>query len=272
MRLLMAVFCLSIALAVLAQSPDGKDEKQQSKTQRDQRGTKKQPLFIEGIPAKKSEAETGEEREHRKKQISIGTDISGSMKTLVEHSEATVELTLLLFIATAVLAAITWYLALGAERTARRQLRAYVFVQSAGIKRVAIGGTPQATILVKNSGQTPAYDVRIAFGIAGVKNVQELEDLAKKNYGATRIVGPVHLSHGETLSPSCFFGGALNPAMWESLTAAKVKLYVHGRIDYTDIFGKKHWTTLRSTQGEKGTPVGSDRLAICQDGNDADRG
>jgi hypothetical protein len=44
-------------------------------------------------------------------------------------------------------------------RTARRQLRAYVLVSGSTVTNVAEGdGIPQAQVVIKNFGQTPAYD------------------------------------------------------------------------------------------------------------------
>ena len=44
-------------------------------------------------------------------------------------------------------------------RTARRQLRAYVFIDSTRIDGMNAGQTPEVALVIKNFGQTPAYKV-----------------------------------------------------------------------------------------------------------------
>jgi len=50
--------------------------------------------------------------------------------------------------------------------TAERQLRAYVSVDSAEMIDLTAGFTPAALLRVKNSGQTPAYNLTGIDGIA----------------------------------------------------------------------------------------------------------
>src|SRR5450631_2653183 len=65
----------------------------------------------------------------------------------------------LLFLATVALAVTTWLLVRGAENTAERQLRAYIFPD--GVIIANIQPSPEITVTLKNSGQTPAHDHRL---------------------------------------------------------------------------------------------------------------
>jgi hypothetical protein len=65
----------------------------------------------------------------------------------------------LLFLATMALFWATWRLVNGAERTAERQLRAYVMIRTVTVTNLIIGGDPDAAVTIKNSGQTPASDM-----------------------------------------------------------------------------------------------------------------
>jgi hypothetical protein len=70
--------------------------------------------------------------------------------------------TVALFFATAALVWATWLLASGAERTAQRQLRAYVHVTEARLQQASVGAHPTVHASIKNAGQTPAYNVSIS--------------------------------------------------------------------------------------------------------------
>src|SRR5216683_2590243 len=62
----------------------------------------------------------------------------------------------LLFIATVALAVTTWLLVRGAERTAERQLRAYIFPDDVTLTNIE--HSPEICVVLKNTGQTPASD------------------------------------------------------------------------------------------------------------------
>lgn len=160
-------------------------------------------------------------------------------------------------------------LVIGAEDTAKRQLRAYISVHGSGISGVEIGHTPVAKIAIKNSGQTPAYDVKVQIALTAVATASDLAAALRKNKAP--IVGPVQIGPSGKISPSSIMGSAITTAALESLMNHTYTLFVHGRVDYTDIFKRSHWLTFRLFQDGKGVPIGSDRLLICDEGNDADR-
>jgi len=65
----------------------------------------------------------------------------------------------LLFAATMGLWWATWRLVKSAEKTAERQLGAYIGVESCRVVTNDWGSTFEVQVLIKNAGQTPAYDV-----------------------------------------------------------------------------------------------------------------
>src|SRR5258706_6905725 len=75
--------------------------------------------------------------------------------------------TVILAFATAFLWGATRQLVKGADDTAKRQLRAYVFVDSVNVANVVEGsGPPESRVIIKNFGQTPAYQVTCVDWIA----------------------------------------------------------------------------------------------------------
>jgi hypothetical protein len=76
--------------------------------------------------------------------------------------------TVVLGIATGILGIATWKLwratdalVTGADKTAERQLRAYVSIEPVGLQDFVADRRPRVTFIVKNIGQTPAHRVRI---------------------------------------------------------------------------------------------------------------
>jgi hypothetical protein len=84
-----------------------------------------------------------------------------------------------------------------------------------------------------NSGKTPALDVRMTSLSMGINKVQP----ATTSSPDSGVVAP---GNNQML-----FGSAeLSDTGINFLLAAKVKLYVRGRIEYKDIFGASHTTTF----------------------------
>ncbi len=81
MRTLLVCLALCFASQVCAkqQAKTAKDDQLQAETHQDKRGTKEQPLVIEGVLPLKDEAEIRELRAYRAKQTAIGTEISDSL-------------------------------------------------------------------------------------------------------------------------------------------------------------------------------------------------
>jgi hypothetical protein len=150
----------------------------------------------------------------------------------------------------------------GAEDTARRQLRAYVSIDLAGIRDLSAGLTPIANLRVKNFGKTPAYDLAAIGGIAIGKSFGQLP----------APTGPTGISRS-TLSIGAVsdqFHRAprpLSPEEIAALAAGTLTLWVYGELQYRDTFNIQHITKYRfQTGGTAG--VCGDNLAVCQEGNE----
>lgn len=157
------------------------------------------------------------------------------------------------------------------ERTAQRQLRAYLFVDEPWIAGVQAGMTPQAVITFKNSGQTPAYKVRVA--------ITSFFALGTSFKDAPALGEPTE-SRG-SLGPGAYFTVGVPAPV--GLTAKDLNdirdgrrsLFVYGGISYFDTFDEAHWTSLRvMVGGEAGMrgkrPDGNLALASCEAGNETD--
>jgi hypothetical protein len=157
--------------------------------------------------------------------------------------------------------------------TSRAQLRAYVLTSKSVVTNFVSGGTerPEAQVTIKNSGQTPAYNVVNVGGFAIDKYpppptldlIISDDDFAAP--GRTReVLGP-----GDTsISVVSLNRPPLTAPEIASLTTGTSIIYVFGEIRYRDAFGREQWTKYRFMMGG---PVGvrGGQLAGCEEGNEA---
>jgi hypothetical protein len=184
-------------------------------------------------------------------------------------------------ISTAILTFVTLGLVLlGMEqsRTTRAQLRAYVLVESASIQDQgtlpsapvqATSGCPFARVIIKNSGQTPATEVRhisrITIGQVGTDDILCVSPTDQLIAVApATIIGP-----SGTTSSDSNLGRALTPFELTAMAAVGQALYVYGRITYRDVFGRKHETNYRLGYAGGYPPHPQTVLLFTQNGNSA---
>jgi hypothetical protein len=150
------------------------------------------------------------------------------------------------------------------RNTARRQLRAYVFVTQA--KFMKLPGHSEFLIFVQftNTGQTPAYKLTILSD----KKVAEYPlktDLIPREQPT--IVGSLGAGQHSRIGVSA---PTLTEIERQEMSKGKLAVYVFGRIEYKDAFRRKRWTTYTFIGGGP-APIGPDReLAIhAESSNDA---
>jgi hypothetical protein len=166
---------------------------------------------------------------------------------------------------------LTGYQAYIAKDSAQRQLRAYV---SAAVEKhpdLDSSSVPEATIVYKNTGQTPAYKVqaRVAFIAAGDKLTES--DIA----GAHAYLEKLGKSES-VLFPGQEIREATEPGVGIPLAqdqkiavsmGAQV-MWVLGEITYTDAFGYPRYNHFRLYMG--GTQAARyHKFVWAADGNDA---
>jgi hypothetical protein len=139
---------------------------------------------------------------------------------------------------------VTWRTFSHAEKSAERQLRAYLVVKTSFSEELA--GEPRGRILVTvtitNSGQTPAYDVGGWI------------DKAFRNY---IVPGALPTPTNQIMNGSSVLGPGVDRALqtiWDTplnsdesalVKARKKAIFFYGRTEYRDAFGHRHYTNFR---------------------------
>lgn len=147
------------------------------------------------------------------------------------------------------------------QRTAKRQLRAYIFVDEARVLDLPDHTKARVKLIFKNAGQTPAYDVmhnmgRVtrSVGDTSAFPIRTESDLT----GTKTIINPGGAFKMES---------ALNYSATQIAAVrdgAKYELFVFGLIRYVDAFEDVQTARYRAKLDPE-----SGQLAFCEEGNEA---
>lgn len=148
--------------------------------------------------------------------------------------------------------------------TAERQLRAYVAVSTATIEGASLGVVPQATITLRNAGQTPAYNLG-QWSMMGVA-AYPLK-VAPPKSDSQPIISRQTLGPGETLIAVPVFSRELDLTALIAIGAGKAAFYVTGEITYEDAFGHPRITRYFLFAGKNVVNDGSGPMAAYLEGN-----
>jgi hypothetical protein len=173
----------------------------------------------------------------------------------------------LLFTATAGLWFATWQLVRGAERTAERQLRAYIHIPSSTVSNLDSGnGDVTFKLVLENCGQTPAY--RVSFFAA--------QEFAQTGSGVPPLKpATVPSVKNVTLGPGSHYSATISiPAFSQAEIAAMTtgtSLFLHGEIKYEDVFKQPRSTRFCLAKGGSILyPIAGSDMFVASHGNEAD--
>tara|TARA_R110000868_G_scaffold33892_4_gene122748 strand:+ start:552 stop:1418 length:867 start_codon:yes stop_codon:yes gene_type:complete len=146
-----------------------------------------------------------------------------------------------------------------ARLNAERQLRAYVYVD--GISISWAGRVPEAVVVIKNLGQTPAYRTTNVFFIG------DGEDNDFANFEYEHPLSRDDLPPGGIRKATIKFE-SFDTNLTVAATSGLHSIYIWGRIEYIDAFNQPQWTEYRHRMGRKTKPeVPVFDMEPCPDGN-----
>lgn len=160
---------------------------------------------------------------------------------LREHNAEVVALsTVVMAVFTVALFLATWLLWRSGRTHARQELRAYVFLRD--VQLMNSDDTIEVTVYVKNFGKTPAYHFRLVCTLT----LAESDTIT-----FTPNPSPPEYQSISTLAPGaeqeCLrrFEKRTSEQEFALLAAGKLRIFVFGRFDYVDAFGKARFTNFR---------------------------
>ncbi|MBL8597723.1 MAG: hypothetical protein JNL14_08295 [Devosia sp.] len=139
-----------------------------------------------------------------------------------------------------------------------RQLRAYVTVKEIRVKSFVAGERAEIDIILINTGQTPARNLRCVAGAVPGKTGAPIKLLARRN----GLRGPPSSADlgasNSTYTVPVGTGNALTQQFIERCRSGDLALLVGGYASYTDVFGKLHRLVFSGTVAfnNKGVAIG----------------
>jgi hypothetical protein len=174
----------------------------------------------------------------------------------------------LLSIVTLMLWGATVRLVRNSDKTAERQLRAYVDIKSAKVENFEIGEEPEINIRLQNVGQTPAKNVRTRMDaqIAPFNDPLgpfELMEANPEEGSRSNIGKDGDITMFMIMEP-------LTKHFYDAVRYGESALFVVGLLRYDDIFDNPHHYRFRMFYHGESIEVGIDNLTTHGDGNDSD--
>src|SRR5579863_569479 len=126
---------------------------------------------------------------------------------------------------------------------AAKAQRAYLSITPDGVDDLRESGTPTITLIIRNEGNTPAYEVRFWSCIAIVTGdpFPNPTEFPEANFGPTFVLTP----HAEFFTAPKLTKWLSRVDFQEIRTGDRVRLYVWGRVEYCDVFKKPHFLAFR---------------------------
>jgi hypothetical protein len=162
------------------------------------------------------------------------------------------------------------------RRTAKRQLRAYVMPELASIADYSTIKPPPpaiftghlgAAVLIKNSGQTPAYKL-VHWG-AVIVLPANMEDSLMTPKRLPEIAATT-LGPGCTIHRTGWTEAKISTDQINAIRSGESKVFVYGKIIYRDAFRRRRETTYRLSYAGNYPPHEGATMQFCVQGNTAD--
>jgi hypothetical protein len=256
-----AVLALAISLALIVVLPAQSQRKPQrqnadpaqQRPDTNKQGTEDSPFIVKILPTPQTQTETKGASDKGENKWLDGWSLSDKIAAIASF------VGLLQFLA---LFATVWIM----MRTARRQLRAYVWGST--VRNVNIDANPfEAQMTIKNSGVTPAYDVRCWTRLKAYSAPLAAGftfEAAPRRIGGPKYVVNPDSDHSVLTQAE----PALTPDEIIAVKDGKRGLYIWGEIQYRDAYKKWRRTRFRLLWVHA-PPHARGMWRYCDEGNNA---
>ncbi len=136
--------------------------------------------------------------------------------------------------------------------TMRLQARAWVSIPGVvGKNEIQVGAPLSVGVKITNSGSSPALKMRLRITIAEVPKTL-ISDLPRQMSDGQSVRSPAVLYPGQEVEGRTGYvnGEAISKALIDALACGDVKVFIYGRVDYEDVFGRAHSSKFCFDLGE----------------------
>jgi hypothetical protein len=210
------------------EKPQPTNEKEQPKS--DQRGTEQSPIIIKMAPSPNAQDEAAQAK--REKEEKAATDRRIEITTyIVAGATAVQAIGLILTI-------------IAMNRTARRQLRAYLSAQPNYVFNFNPSVLAEIKFTIVNHGQTPAYKVQCS-GVVDILPYplpfnHPFPKLPEPRSKSRFVIHPRGNMDHHAIAARLFTANEIS----QIVAGTQFRLYILGEVNYIDVFKKKRTTTL----------------------------
>jgi hypothetical protein len=133
------------------------------------------------------------------------------------------------------------------RRTARHQLRPYIFFKVKVLEHLTQNGTIRAKVGFINTGPTPAMNLRVftRFKVGAPNEPDSFFATVESKTGSNGFLGSGH----DTLRERIFTVSSQHLA---DVRSGAKEIFLFGHASYSDVFGRKHMMTFRRRMYKKG--------------------
>jgi hypothetical protein len=154
------------------------------------------------------------------------------------------------------------------RRIGEAQTRAYVSIEGSEVSNFGNGVRPSVTTVIKNTGQTPAYDLKVhtMIGIGPLPYPGgALPDMPPPDpLGSTSNLGP-GVQRRNTVTKD----NPVTDQEFIDICEGREAIFVIGRVEYSDAFGIARFTNFFFLYSQRSVIRGDGGMETCVDGNEA---
>jgi len=150
------------------------------------------------------------------------------------------------------------------EDTAKRQLRAYMSPAESRLDDFKTDKIAWAFVVFRNTGQTPAYDVRSRVALRFVTAPVTDFELVLTGEESSSSIGP-----GLDIHPRISLPAMITSAHMSDFYSGKRECWFHGWVKYRDAFGEQRETNFRYFLDIESALSGRFAWSVATEGNDA---
>jgi hypothetical protein len=132
-----------------------------------------------------------------------------------------------------------------ARNTEKPQVRAYAFPVPIAITDYDIGKSPIGGVVIRTTGQTPAYKVRGKVSVGRPRYPLQPDENLDAAKNPDQIQDSALISPTDSLAIKASSNGVLDQAGIDTLDKGTMfRLYVWEELNYEDVFADAHWFTF----------------------------
>lgn len=158
------------------------------------------------------------------------------------------------------------------QANSKRQLRAYVLVDTVEFQRGGTTEPPKVKVSIRNYGQTPADQVQFVLMIDQTSPENEQKHSVGKEEFLTHANSKAPMGPDALLTLETKAKGPLHQDDVLFLHTGSKPIYAFGRIEYVDCFNQKQYTEFRFRSALTDSGSLSSTMVVCANGNSYSHG